>query len=208
MSVAGRTLFTLQRCVCMRDMTKVAAGVVGVKQKHEGLVRFSETPKALLHTTTSSSFPSFGTDRLPRAQHSIPESYEQVEKSTAEWAYVERLFPPKSIPKPIAKPGEVMPSGWKSPSACPGDYSYFVHRSPSHLYPVYIKHTPMRCRYITKLHHIEGDIFALAEDLRVYLMAKRQPRLINMRVHEPHQKIHIKGQYVAEIREFLQEKGF
>lgn len=161
-----------------------------------------------LHISVSRPLPTFGIDKLPTGQHSIPESHEQVEVSTAEWAYVERLLPPKSIPKPTAKPGEVMPSGWVAPSAQLGDHPYFVHRSPSHLLPVYIQHAPIQTRYITSLHHIEGDIFALAEELKAYIHAERQPRLINMRVHEPHQKIHIKGQYVAEVREFLLKKGF
>lgn len=63
-------------------------------------------------------------------------------------------------------------------------------------------------RYRTTVNHVEGDIWALLEDLRAYLQERRQPKVLNMRAHEPHQKIEIKGQYVAEVREFLLEKGF
>ena len=67
---------------------------------------------------------------------------------------------------------------------------------------------PFGSRYLTFVHHVEGDIFALLEDLREYLNKRKHTRILNMRAHEPHQKIQIKGQYVAEVREFLLKKGF
>lgn len=146
--------------------------------------------------------------KQPAGQHTIPDSRAQVETSTAEWQYVERLFPLQSIPKPNVAPGEVTPSGWVAPSAKPGDYPYFVRRSESHMVPVYLDHIPELTRYRTFVNHVEGDVFALLEELREYLNERKHTRLLNMRAHEPHQKIEIKGQYVAEVREFLLKKGF
>nr|XP_053651981.1 39S ribosomal protein L49, mitochondrial-like [Cherax quadricarinatus] len=147
--------------------------------------------------------------RLPRLRHTIPESYEKVEVSTAEWSYVERLLPLKSIPKPTGNPGEVMPSGWVVPSAKPGDYPYFVPRSANHMLPVYLLHKPILSKHVTSVKHVQGDIFALSEELREHLTQLLPSRkIINMRVHEPHQMIQIKGQFVTELKEFLLKKGF
>ncbi|KAK8392805.1 hypothetical protein O3P69_014918 [Scylla paramamosain] len=151
---------------------------------------------------------ALGITNLPAGRHTIPDSRAQVETSTAEWHYVERLFPLKSIPKPTVAPGEVTPSGWVAPSAKPGDHPYFVRRSPSHMIPVYLHHIPHISKYRTFVSHVEGDVFALLEELREYLQDRKHTRILNMRAHEPHQKIEIKGQYVAEVREFLLERGF
>lgn len=147
-------------------------------------------------------------NRLPAGRHTIPEARAQVEVSTEEWKYVERLFPPKAIPKPTAAPGEVMPSGWVAPSAKPGDHPYFVRRNPSHQLPVYLTHNAIISKYRTKISHVEGDIWVLLEELRAYLQQRRDPKVLNMRAHEPHQRIEIKGQYVMEVRDFLLAKGF
>lgn len=58
------------------------------------------------------------------------------------------------------------------------------------------------------MKHIEGDIFALGEELREYLTPRVPRKYINLRVHEPHQVIHIRGNLVAEVKEFLLQKGF
>ncbi|ROT76916.1 putative 39S ribosomal protein L49, mitochondrial [Penaeus vannamei] len=149
-----------------------------------------------------------GISKFPRLQHTIPESYNEVEVSTAEWSFVERLIPPKAIPKPKANPGEVTPSGWVAPSAVPGDYPYFVPRSASHMLPVYVKHEPIMSRFTTSVKKVEGDAFALGEELRQYLSEKFAPKHINLRVHEPHRMIQIKGEYLLEVKEFLISKGF
>ncbi|XP_042892935.1 39S ribosomal protein L49, mitochondrial-like isoform X2 [Penaeus japonicus] len=156
-------------------------------------------------TTTSTAQ---GISKLPRLQHTIPESYKEVEVSTAEWSFVERLIPPKAIPKPNVKPGEVTPSGWVAPSAAPGDYPYFVSRSASHMLPVYVKHEPIMSRFTTTVKNVEGDVFTLGEELRQYLSDKFPFKHINLRVHEPHRMIQIKGEYVLEVREYLIRKGF
>ncbi|XP_045106880.1 39S ribosomal protein L49, mitochondrial-like [Portunus trituberculatus] len=157
-----------------------------------------------LHTCSA----ALGIAKLPAGSHTIPDSRAQVETSTVEWHYVERLFPQKSIPKPTVSPGEVTPSGWVAPSAKPGDHPYFIRRSQSHMLPVYLHNVPHMSKYRTFVHHVEGDIFALLEELQEYLKDRKHTRILNMRAHEPHQKIEIKGQYVAEVREFLLKKGF
>ncbi|KAG0729715.1 putative 39S ribosomal protein L49, mitochondrial [Chionoecetes opilio] len=161
------------------------------------------SPRAL-HTSP----PVSAIGRLPAGTHTIPEGRDQVETSRAEWGYVERLFPPKTVPRPQATPGEVKPSGWVAPSASRDDHPYFVPRNRSHMLPVYLEHKPIISKYRTSVHHVEGDIFALLEELREYLKEQRQPKILNMRAHEPHQRIEVKGQYVAEVREFLLQKGF
>ncbi|XP_069972926.1 large ribosomal subunit protein mL49 [Penaeus vannamei] len=99
--------------------------------------------------------------------------------------------------------GEVTPSGWVAPSAVPGDYPYFVPRSASHMLPVYVKHEPIMSRFTTSVKKVEGDAFALGEELRQYLSEKFAPKHINLRVHEPHRMIQIKGEYLLEVKEFL-----
>lgn len=146
--------------------------------------------------------------KLPALKHTHPQSYEKVEMSTAEWSYVERLIPPTAIPKPTVNPGEVTPSGWVAPSARPRDYPYFVPRAASHMLPVYLLHQPILSRFITSVKHVEGDIFVLAEELREHLTPLIAPKILCLRVHEPHQMIQVKGQLVGEIKEFLLKKGF
>ncbi|KAG7161579.1 39S ribosomal protein L49, mitochondrial-like [Homarus americanus] len=180
---------------------RVAVMEKGVTAVGRGMWKYTSRD---LHTTTAT--PSYS--KLPRLQHTISESYEQVEVSTAEWPYVERLLPYTTIPKPSSNPGEVTPSGWVAPSAQPGDYPYFVPRAASHMMPVYVEHEPILNRFVTRVKHVEGDIFALGEELQEHLTRLFPSKYIILRVHEPHQVIHIKGQFVGAVKEFLFKKGF
>ncbi|XP_071535872.1 large ribosomal subunit protein mL49 [Panulirus ornatus] len=184
--------------------TRLGLGTL-LRDTNLGSGRASVPGPRILHTT---GVVPHGIQGLPRGRHTIPETREQVEVSTAEWSYVERLMHPTAIPKPCAMPGEVMPSGWVAPSAKIGDYPYFVPRSTNHMIPVYLKHVQILQRFITSVKHVEGDIFALGEELQDYLQQRIPKKYIIVRVHEPHQVIQIKGNFVAEVKEFLLEKGF
>ncbi|XP_068250465.1 large ribosomal subunit protein mL49 [Palaemon carinicauda] len=157
-----------------------------------------------LHTSSVTC----GIDRLPRGHHSIPESQEKVEISVEEWPYVERVLPLTKIPAYNAKPGEVMPSGWRAPSAKPGDYPYFVNRNANHMLPVYVLHKPILSRYYTIVKHVEGDIFALGEKLRKVVTETSRQKYAVIQVNEPQRWIKAKGNHYQAIRDYLIEEGF
>lgn len=80
MNAVGRALVSLQRGgVCMLNVTKVVVGAGVWPQQHEGLsTRPTANNTALLHTSASLPLPYFGSDRLPRGRHTIPETRQQV----------------------------------------------------------------------------------------------------------------------------------
>lgn len=84
MSAVGRALLSLQRGgVCVLDVTKVVVGAGVWPRQHEGhstrpTAAATAANTALLHTTAARPLPSFGTDRLPRGRHTIPETRQQV----------------------------------------------------------------------------------------------------------------------------------
>ncbi|CAL4114184.1 unnamed protein product [Meganyctiphanes norvegica] len=112
-------------------------GVVRVAPLARGVLAYNQ-PCAAKYLSTSNVLS--GLDQLPSIQLTIPESRGKVEMSTAEWKYVERLLPSKTIPPHFAQPGEILPSGWVAPSAKVGDHQYFARRNNSHQLQVYVKH--------------------------------------------------------------------
>ncbi|XP_014476018.1 PREDICTED: probable 39S ribosomal protein L49, mitochondrial [Dinoponera quadriceps] len=137
-----------------------------------------------------------------------PENYTDYEitKDPNEWKYVERLLPYKTIPKPPT--GDVkLPSGWKPPRASPTDYPYFIERSPSYQYPVYLKRKYNGMLKITTVRRIQGDIWALERDLRSYV-EQYSDRVIGTQIHEFSSKIKFRGDHVSRIKQWMEMKGF
>ncbi|XP_076045180.1 mitochondrial ribosomal protein L49 [Oratosquilla oratoria] len=158
--------------------------------------------------TAVNNVKSLGIDRKPLGEVTIPETRKKIDVSTAEWHFVERLISDSAIPKPPCPPGEVTPSGYVVPTAKFGDYPYHVSRNVAHMLRVYLKHQPKLQRYVTYLRGVEGDIFLLGEEIRMLLTKLHPNSIIRVRVHEPHQVIQVKGDYVNDIKEYLLKKGF
>ncbi|KAB7494834.1 39S ribosomal protein L49, mitochondrial [Armadillidium nasatum] len=143
-----------------------------------------------------------------KGSYEFPESNANFETSTAEWEFVERLYPMKYIPKPNFEPGEIAPSGWRAPKAKKDDYPYFVTRDRSHMFRLYRDFDPITQILKTKLKGIEGDVFALGEELKKYLLLPSGKRMIDLRVYEPFGIIIIRGDLKMLVLDFLHEKGF
>ena len=130
-----------------------------------------------------------------------------------EWSYVERLIDqskPKSIPVPQVAPGQETPSGFKMPTAKPGDYPYHVRRATSWMLPVYVSQ-PWRdgqpSATITTIRKVEGDVDALRKDLCKFLFDRYEQEFISQ-PNEFMQKVVFRGNFDADFKEFLKMKGF
>lgn len=90
-----------------------------------------------------------------------PEQFTEVEKSYAEWEYVEQLLPLKYIPEPPSEPEKVHPSGWKYPLPVSPDAQYVIRRTKNHMIPVYlfIFEKERGERRWTRIKHVEGNIW-------------------------------------------------
>ncbi|XP_066466458.1 large ribosomal subunit protein mL49 [Tiliqua scincoides] len=134
-----------------------------------------------------------------------------VVESTEEFRLVERLVPPTRVPAPPRHSSYPTPSGWRAPRdsvlsdpppACP----YFVRRSRMHNVPVYTDITH-GCRKMTVIRKIEGDIWALENDVKEFLTqlsGKTPPTQVN----EVACSIRIKGYFDQELKMWLMDKGF
>ncbi|XP_063229363.1 large ribosomal subunit protein mL49 [Bacillus rossius redtenbacheri] len=129
----------------------------------------------------------------------------EVSKSPDEWKYVERLLPLKTVPKP--KPKTEYPSGWKPQSEAAKDLPYFIKRNKNHMVPVYLYRGHLGHVRITQVKHIQGDIWALGEELKSFL-AKENNKLIQIQVQEVYGHINIRGDYVTQVYNWLLNKGF
>ncbi|XP_022217137.2 probable 39S ribosomal protein L49, mitochondrial [Drosophila obscura] len=136
------------------------------------------------------------------------EQYPEVEPvaNAAAWKFVERLLPPQTVPRPVAKTD--YPSGWQPQKSDGSDSGYFVARTKNHMVPVYL-HTRFRGqRRITVVRRVQGDIWALEKDLRSVVEQARNGKLCATRVNELSGQIHIHGDYVDVLRDHLKAKGF
>ncbi|XP_068159753.1 large ribosomal subunit protein mL49 [Drosophila tropicalis] len=136
------------------------------------------------------------------------EQYPEIEvvQNPPEWKYVERLLPPKTVPKPLPK--NEYPSGWQPQKADGTDFGYFVARTKNHMVPVYLQTTFRGQRRLTVVRRIQGDIWALERDLRSVVEQARNGKLCATRVNELSGQIYIHGDYVDVLREHLKAKGF
>uniref|UniRef100_A0A131XGN5 Large ribosomal subunit protein mL49 n=1 Tax=Hyalomma excavatum TaxID=257692 RepID=A0A131XGN5_9ACAR len=134
------------------------------------------------------------------------EKYTKVEEVPGHWHYVERLLPLKAVPEPPKHEG-VTPSGWRPPPSQPPQLAYFVPRTRNHMLPVYLRKEIRGPRFITQVKHVEGDVWALHNDLKEYLESLAGKEVLSQ-VHELGSYVGYKGAYVEEVKEWLYNKGF
>lgn len=129
----------------------------------------------------------------------------EVTRSPEDWKYVERLLAPRVVPNPGQK--ESYPSNWKPPSDAARNEPYFVPRNRNHMIPVYLNSSHRGMRKITEITKIQGDIFQLENELKHHLKTT-VGRPVATQVNELVGYIHVKGDHVNVIKEFLMQKGF
>nr|XP_037281243.1 39S ribosomal protein L49, mitochondrial-like [Rhipicephalus microplus] len=134
------------------------------------------------------------------------EKYTKVEEVPGHWHYVERLLPLKTAPEPPRFEGRA-PSGWQPPSPQPPQLPYFVPRTRNHMLPVYLRKEIRGPRFITRVKHIEGDIWAFHDELKKYLESLANKEVLSQ-VHELGSYVGYKGAFVEEVTEWLYKKGF
>ncbi|KAK3916114.1 putative 39S ribosomal protein L49, mitochondrial [Frankliniella fusca] len=168
-----------------------------------------------------------GIDLIPRtlpAIHSVPVRYArfkssplisddstqytgfEISRNPEEWKFVQDLLPQPVIKKPSPKPE--YPSGWK-PQNPPADSPYFIQRTANHMLPVYLKRdTPRGVRKRTVVRYIQGDVWALEEELRA-VVSKTYPKdIFNTMVNEVAGQITFRGDYVSVLKAYLESKGW
>ncbi|CAH8668570.1 unnamed protein product [Schistosoma bovis] len=137
------------------------------------------------------------------------------EISQAEYVWVEKILKNTKIPFPknIVAP---TPSGWIPPiPELSKDVPYSVRRSKNHMLPVYYTEKQRKkkehthgTRQLTVIRHVDGDMQALADDLRTLLQPKCEAGLFLCQVDEVTRCIKIEGLFQEEVAKFLLSKGF
>ncbi|KAH8314000.1 hypothetical protein KR067_012363 [Drosophila pandora] len=136
------------------------------------------------------------------------EKYPEVEvvANPPEWRFVERLLPPETVPQPVAQ--KDYPSGWRPQTEDGSKAGYYVARTKNHMVPVYLQTRFRGQRRITVVRRVQGDIWALEKDLRSVVEKSRNGKLCATRVNELSGQIHIHGDHVDILRDYLKERGF
>ncbi|XP_057584449.1 39S ribosomal protein L49, mitochondrial [Hippopotamus amphibius kiboko] len=148
--------------------------------------------------------PGCGLRRLSQTQGSP--DYPSFMESVDEYRFVERLFPPISIPKPPKHEHYPTPSGWQPPRDPPPNLPYFVRRSRMHNIPVY-KDITHGNRQMTVIRKVEGDIWALQKDVEDFLSPLLGKTPITQ-VNEVTGTLRVKGYFDQQLKAWLLEKGF
>lgn len=130
----------------------------------------------------------------------------EIVKNPPEWKYVERLLS-NAVTVPVPSPKAEYPSGWKPQTIDPSQARYMIHRNKNHMMPIYLKIQHRGYRRITIVKYIQGDIWALAEDLRAFL-EDYTGRKILIRVHEFSGQLWIRRDFVNLIKDYLMEQGY
>lgn len=73
--------------------------------------------------------------------------------------------------------------------------------------PVYLKQTHRALRKITIIKRIDGDIWKLHDELK-HLVEESTEKEILTRVNELSSQIHLRGDFVQIIYNYLLKKGF
>ncbi|KAL3249016.1 hypothetical protein MRX96_056216 [Rhipicephalus microplus] len=89
----------------------------------------------------------------------------------------------------------------------PPQLPYFVPRTRNHMLPVYLRKEIRGPRFITRVKHIEGDIWAFHDELKKYLESLANKEVLSQ-VHELGSYVGYKGAFVEEVTEWLYKKGF
>ncbi|KAM6983142.1 large ribosomal subunit protein mL49 [Tautogolabrus adspersus] len=128
-----------------------------------------------------------------------------VLESAEEYKFVERLIPPTRVPSP-PKHSAPTPSGWTPPAESPPSLPYMIRRSRMHNIPVYTDLTHGN-RQITIVRKVEGDIWALENEVKQFLKevtGKDLPTQVN----EVTGTLKVKGHFDVELKDWLANKGF
>lgn len=99
-------------------------------------------------------------------------------------------------------------SGWK-PQNPPADAPYFIQRTANHMLPVYrVQGGPDRMTIRTKVRYVQGDIWALDEELRAVVSRAYPKEIFKTQVNEIAGLIIFRGDYASVIKEYLLSKGW
>lgn len=132
----------------------------------------------------------------------------QFEVTKEGWEFVERLLPKKLIPKiPDAKAGDELPSGFRVPSAKPGDYEYHVGRTRNHMLPVYTKLNRDSMLLTTVVRKCDGNLYKLRDDICAFLRDRYRLEF-HSQIDELNETIRFRGDFEQDFKEFLLAKGF
>lgn len=138
------------------------------------------------------------------------------ESSKEDFKWVKKIISDGTIPPPRADLPVPTPSGWIPPNPeISKNYPYSVRRSRNHMLPVYFqeKHRKVAershgTRSLTVIKNVDGDMWALAEDLRSLLEPKCDGGLFLCQVDEATRQLRIEGIFLEEVAQFLLNHGF
>ncbi|CAL8103931.1 unnamed protein product [Calicophoron daubneyi] len=178
-----------------------------LRLKHTLNVRWWPTldnPWAEITETVKSSSDKLESPKIP------------YEISKEDFKWVECLIRQPKIPPPPKDATFPTPSGWVPPNPdIAKQYSYFVRRSRNHMLPVYFEERQRKDReqahgqrQLTVIKHVDGDMWALVNDLRTLLEPKCDGGLFLCQVDEATRKIRIEGIFLEEVAQFLLDHGF
>ncbi|KAF5397440.1 39S ribosomal protein L49 mitochondrial [Paragonimus heterotremus] len=153
-------------------------------------------------------------NKFKPAETELPKIEYETSKSDFDW--VKKIIGNKQIPLPNEDLVAPTPSGWVPPNPeLSKNYSYHVRRSKNHMLPVYYKEKHRKAaershgtRPLTVIRHIDGDMWALADDLRALLQPKCEGGLFLCQVDEVTRVIKIEGIFLEEVSQFLLSRGF
>nr|ADD38496.1 Probable 39S ribosomal protein L49, mitochondrial [Lepeophtheirus salmonis] len=131
----------------------------------------------------------------------------KYEASSAEWHFVERLTSNVSTVIPTPPPKDLYPSGFYLPTAKFGDNRYFISRTSTYMLPVYLERSFKNQIMTSKIRKVDGDLFALRDDLDAFLFEKYQMQFISQ-VAELFGKVSYRGDFIEDFKEFCRLKGF
>lgn len=147
----------------------------------------------------------------------------EVSRDPAEWAHVERLLAPPSIPQPPLHFNYPTASGWVPPNP-DRSLAWAVRRKKDHHYDIIVDDrwkmktgpTGGGGFMVTTVSGIDGDIWAFRRDALAYLKArlpppqkwqKRRPMEVETQLDEVECKVHFKGIHDEKLKDFLLSKG-
>ncbi|XP_052275087.1 39S ribosomal protein L49, mitochondrial-like [Dreissena polymorpha] len=141
------------------------------------------------------------------AKKSLEAEYPDVEISTEDWHYVERVLPPKTVPEPPQHESYPTASGWLPPNTSLQPKEYGIVRTRNHMLPLYYrKH--FHGKETTRILHIVGDIWKFKKDVHDYLTKEKGVRSVDIQVHEVGRFLRFRGNHLENVAEFLLQKGF
>lgn len=89
----------------------------------------------------------------------------------------------------------------------PAGVGYFVPRNKNFMVPVYLSTSHRGMKKTTKIRKIQGDIFQLEKDIKNHI-EKVTGRSVATLANELVGYVHVKGDHVHLVKEYLTQKGF